>query len=155
MIGLKILRLDHREEQIREESQGNEADDDVFHKSKLLAPMRVEFADGEEGDHNCDVNDVRHAFTVAETGAQGVINWIEWRVKKVSIYRRHNPDLCRAGLSLEMMTSFALPRSKAEKRFCGKRVDPRRGILVNGRKHRTRAANCLRFGGSNESGGQH
>jgi hypothetical protein len=55
---LKFFRINHRDEQIGEQREGNEADNNVFHKndSEFLAPMGVDFArhkkQGDDGGEN-------------------------------------------------------------------------------------------------------
>jgi hypothetical protein len=54
---LKFFGINHRDEQIGEQREGNETNDDGFHKClEFFAPMRVKFArhkkQGEDGDEN-------------------------------------------------------------------------------------------------------
>jgi hypothetical protein len=59
---LKFFRLDHRDQQIREQSQGNQPHDEVFHKVlEFFAAVGVQLAGREESHHHSDVNNVCHA----------------------------------------------------------------------------------------------
>lgn len=58
---LKFFRLQHREHEIREQSQGDESNDEVFHRHlKFLAAVSVPFADDEEGHQDRDINEICH-----------------------------------------------------------------------------------------------
>jgi hypothetical protein len=72
---LKFLRLDHREQQIREQRQGNQSYNHVFHKKlEFFAPMSVKLAGHKEGNHDSDVNCVCHTRHHAPEIDGGVIN---------------------------------------------------------------------------------
>jgi hypothetical protein len=60
---LKFFRINHRDEQIGEQRDGNEADNNIFHKfSEFFAPMGVKLAGQKEGRDNADVNQVSHKY---------------------------------------------------------------------------------------------
>jgi hypothetical protein len=64
---LKVFRLQHREKQIREQSQRNQANNDVFHSasSEFLAAASIELTREEKNHDNADINQICHALTVA------------------------------------------------------------------------------------------
>jgi hypothetical protein len=67
---LKFFRINHRDEQIGEQREGNEADNNVFHKNKRLeffAPMGVKIAGHKEGCDDTEVNQVSHKHIVTLT----------------------------------------------------------------------------------------
>ena len=58
---LKFFRINHRDEQIREQREGNEADNNIFHKSlEFFAPVSVNFAGRKKGRDDSDINQVSH-----------------------------------------------------------------------------------------------
>jgi hypothetical protein len=58
---LKFFRINHRDEQIGEQRNGNEADNNVFHKiSEFLAPVGVKFAGHKKQDDGSDVDGINH-----------------------------------------------------------------------------------------------
>jgi hypothetical protein len=60
---LKFFRINHRDEQIDEQRNGNESDNDVFHKSsEFFAPVGVNFARHKKQDDGSDINHVQHNF---------------------------------------------------------------------------------------------
>jgi hypothetical protein len=72
----KFFRINHRHEQIGEQCEGNEADNDVFHKLikldlKFPAPDGVELRGQKGGGHDGDKDQVLHKFlTAMADGAQ-------------------------------------------------------------------------------------
>jgi hypothetical protein len=72
----KFFRVNHGHEQIGKQREGNEADDDVFHKlihlgSKFPAPAGVELRGQKGGGHDGDKDQVLHKFlTATADGAQ-------------------------------------------------------------------------------------
>jgi len=64
---LKFFRINHRDEQIGEQREGNESDNDVFHKwLEFSAPAGVKFAhDKNQGDDG-DVNNISHKFCISD-----------------------------------------------------------------------------------------
>jgi hypothetical protein len=72
----KFFRVNHRHKQIGKEREGNEADNDVFHKlfkqySKFSAPNGVELRGQKGGGHDGDKDQVLHKFlTATADGAQ-------------------------------------------------------------------------------------
>jgi hypothetical protein len=60
---LKFFRINHRDEQIRKQREGNESDNDVFHKfSEFSAPVGVKFAHHKNQGDDGDVNNISHRF---------------------------------------------------------------------------------------------
>jgi hypothetical protein len=60
---LKFFRINHRDEQIREQREGDEANNDVFHKSsKFFAPTSVKPARHEKQGDDGDKNKISHGF---------------------------------------------------------------------------------------------
>jgi hypothetical protein len=60
---LKFFRINHRDEQIGEQRDGNETDNNIFHKNKSLeffAPVGVNFARHKKQDDGSDVDGVKH-----------------------------------------------------------------------------------------------
>jgi hypothetical protein len=73
---LKFFRINHRDEQIREQREGNEADNDVFHKSlEFFAPVGVDLARHKKQGDDGDENDVSHKFCIPdyERAGQGFL----------------------------------------------------------------------------------
>jgi len=67
-MGLKFFRPDHGHDEIHAEREGNDSENDVFHKNfrlKFFAADRVKRERGEKHDDNSDVNDVQHNFQQA------------------------------------------------------------------------------------------
>jgi hypothetical protein len=58
--------MNHGQEQIAEQQEGDQPGDQVFHKcpSELFAPAGVEFAGGEKADDNGDEYQVQHVATI-------------------------------------------------------------------------------------------
>jgi hypothetical protein len=62
---LKFFRINHRDDQINEQGDGNKADNDVFHKFlKFFAPAGVKLAHDKNQGHDSDVNQVVHSFVL-------------------------------------------------------------------------------------------
>ena len=61
---LKFFRINHRDEQIGEQREGNETDDDGFHKidSEFFAPAGVNFARHKKQGEDSDENQIGHRF---------------------------------------------------------------------------------------------
>jgi hypothetical protein len=60
---LKFFRINHRDEQIREQRDSNEADNNGFHKSlEFFAPVGVKLARHKKQGDDGDVNQVGHRF---------------------------------------------------------------------------------------------
>jgi hypothetical protein len=60
---LKFFGINHRDEQIGEQREGNEADNDVFHKClEFFAPMGIKFARHKKQGDDGDVNKISHRF---------------------------------------------------------------------------------------------
>jgi hypothetical protein len=58
---LKFFGINHRDEQIGEQRKGNEADNNVFHKSlEFFAPMGVNFARHKKQDDGSDIDGIDH-----------------------------------------------------------------------------------------------
>ncbi len=55
---LELFRAHQGHEQIRQESDGNEADDDVFHGLELSAGVGVRDANKKKSDRDNDINGV-------------------------------------------------------------------------------------------------
>jgi hypothetical protein len=69
---LKFFRINHRDEQIGEQRKGNEADNNVFHKSlEFFAPVGVKLARHKKEGDDGDVNKVSHRFRFK------VVNWLD------------------------------------------------------------------------------
>jgi hypothetical protein len=67
----KFFRINHRDKQIGEKRQGNEADNNVFHKSlEFFAPVGVDLARHKKQSEHGDVNKVSHRFRFK------VVNWL-------------------------------------------------------------------------------
>jgi hypothetical protein len=65
---LKFFRINHRDEQIGEQRDGNEADNNVFHKNKSLeffAPVGVNFARHKKQGDGSDVDGINHKMSQA------------------------------------------------------------------------------------------
>jgi hypothetical protein len=58
--GLKFFRPQHRHEEIHAERDGDDSENEVFHKSKFLAAARVKHKRREKCDRNSDVNGIKH-----------------------------------------------------------------------------------------------
>jgi hypothetical protein len=62
---LKFFWINHRDEQIGEQRDGNEADNNVFHKNKSLeffAPAGVKLAGHKESRDDAEINQVSHKY---------------------------------------------------------------------------------------------
>jgi hypothetical protein len=58
---LKFFRINHRDEQVGEQRDGNEADNNIFHKAlEFFAPVGVDFARHKKGRDDAEVNQVSH-----------------------------------------------------------------------------------------------
>jgi hypothetical protein len=65
-VWLKFFRSDHGRDEIRAEREGNDSEDDVFHKIfrlKFFAADRVKCERGEEHDGRSDVNGIEHNYS--------------------------------------------------------------------------------------------
>ncbi|MCX6894337.1 MAG: hypothetical protein NTZ16_02275 [Verrucomicrobia bacterium] len=63
--GLEFFRADHRDEQINKQREGDQADDDGFHKwSEFFTPVGVKFRRAEEQRDHSEVNQVIHDATM-------------------------------------------------------------------------------------------
>jgi hypothetical protein len=63
---LEFLGPNHGDEQVNEQQQGDNADDQVCHKSALhfFASVGVQPADREENHHHTDINKIHHISSV-------------------------------------------------------------------------------------------
>jgi hypothetical protein len=66
---LKFFRIDHRDEQIGEQREGNDADDNGFHKSlEFFAPVGVKLARHKKQGDDGDENQINHTFCLPVAG---------------------------------------------------------------------------------------
>jgi hypothetical protein len=66
---LKFFRINHRNEQIRKQREGNEADNNVFHKSlEFFAPVGVKLARHKKQGDDSDENKINHRFWFSHCG---------------------------------------------------------------------------------------
>jgi hypothetical protein len=66
---LKFFRINHRDEQIGKQREGNEADNNVFHKSlEFFAPVGVKFAGHKKECDDGDENKINHRFWFSHCG---------------------------------------------------------------------------------------
>jgi hypothetical protein len=64
--GLKFFRADHRYDEIHAEREGNDSENDIFHKNfrlKFFAADRVERERGEKYDGRSEVNGIEHNYS--------------------------------------------------------------------------------------------
>jgi hypothetical protein len=64
--GLKFFRADHRHDEIHAKREGNDSENDIFHKNfrlKFFAADRVERERGEKHDGRSDVNGIKHNYS--------------------------------------------------------------------------------------------
>jgi hypothetical protein len=60
---LKFFRINHRDEQIGKQREGNQADNNVFHKSlEFFAPVGVKLARHKKQGDDGDENKINHRF---------------------------------------------------------------------------------------------
>jgi hypothetical protein len=63
--GLKFFRADHRHDEIHAEREGNDSENDVFHKIfrlKFFAADRIKREHRKKQDRRSDVNRIEHNF---------------------------------------------------------------------------------------------
>jgi hypothetical protein len=70
---LKFFGINHRHEQVHEQGDGNQADNNGFHKfrvssgrSELLAPLGVKFARHKKQRHHGDINQISHKICLSD-----------------------------------------------------------------------------------------
>jgi hypothetical protein len=64
--GLKFFRADHRHDEIHAEREGNDSENDIFHKIfrlKFFAADRVKRERGEKHDGRSEVNGIEHNYS--------------------------------------------------------------------------------------------
>jgi hypothetical protein len=67
---LKFFRINHRDEQIGKQREGDEADNNVFHKSlEFFAPVGVKLARHKKQGDDGDENKINHRFCFQIAGA--------------------------------------------------------------------------------------
>jgi hypothetical protein len=73
---LEFFRPDHRHKQVDEEQQGDDPDDDGFHKVLLkpVAKAHVKSAHDEKQEHDADVDEVAHKLTPPSASAAGSVS---------------------------------------------------------------------------------
>jgi hypothetical protein len=60
---LKFFRINHRDEQIRKQREGNDADNNVFHKFlEFFAPVGVDLARHKKQGEHGEINQVIHGL---------------------------------------------------------------------------------------------
>jgi hypothetical protein len=97
---LKFFRINHRDEQIDKQREGNKTDDDGFHKIlEFFAPAGVKFARHKKQGEDGDENQVGHRFNLSGQNLEAIAaGWlIENCCKSVKKLLRieTRPDLIR------------------------------------------------------------